>query len=270
MDNISPPIIFVDGSYFCFYRYYALQQWWRNAFPDDPLDTSCPLANPIFVEKYRKTFVEHLKQLPKKLGLSKTDTILYVAKDCKREHIWRTELYPDYKATRNKVDGIGSFFQMVYEEGLFLNGGACAILSHPRLEADDCIALSVQRLGKQKSRPIYIVTSDHDYLQLKQPNIKLMTLAFKPLPSHGDNSSDGNRDLQLKILMGDTSDNIPSAFPKCGLKTAQKCLDDQAFFDKKLAGHQTQYALNKQLVDFSCIPPTLAAEFLSSIDGLFQ
>ena len=27
--------IFIDGSYFCFYRYYSTIAWWNNAFPEN-------------------------------------------------------------------------------------------------------------------------------------------------------------------------------------------------------------------------------------------
>ena len=38
-DNMSnPTFIFVDGSYYNFYRYFALMQWWKNAYPEEPLD----------------------------------------------------------------------------------------------------------------------------------------------------------------------------------------------------------------------------------------
>jgi 5'-3' exonuclease len=33
--------------------------------------------------------------------------------------------------------------------------------------------------------------------------------------------------------MGDVSDNIPSVSPKCGPKTAMKCIEDPDFFAKK-------------------------------------
>jgi 5'-3' exonuclease len=254
--------IFVDGSYFCFYRFFALKQWWRNAFPEEALD----LENPVFVDKFRKTFVETLQQLPKKLKLPKGQPVtLVVGKDCKREQIWRTELYPMYKATRASVDGVKTFFQLVYEEDLFHAGGATQILAHPRLEADDCIALAVKRLcAERPDCQVVIITSDHDYLQLNCPQVRLVNLAFKPMQS---DTGDAARDLQLKILMGDVSDNIPSVFPKCGLKTALKCLDDTAFLEKKMANHPQHYAqrkLNETLVDFNCIPEEYANEFLSA------
>jgi hypothetical protein len=66
---MKPTFIFVDGSYYCFYRYFALQQWWKNAHPEEPLDD--PYQNATFVEKFKKTFVESLQQIPKKLKIHK-------------------------------------------------------------------------------------------------------------------------------------------------------------------------------------------------------
>ena len=40
----------------------------------------------------------------------------------------------------------GPFFKMVYEDNLFIEGGAQTILQHPKLEADDCIAISTKYL----------------------------------------------------------------------------------------------------------------------------
>jgi 5'-3' exonuclease len=262
--------IFIDGSYFCFYRYYSLINWWRNAYPEEPLED--PFQNEKFVEKFRKTFVENVQQIPKKLGFSKLDIdpIIIVGKDCKRENIWRTELFPKYKANRanGAEDGFmgGPFFKMAYEEELFVKGGAKTILKHGKLEADDCIAISVKLLtAKYPDCNIYIITSDKDYLQLNSHNVHLFNLAFKNIAENKSSTGDPKKDLEIKIIMGDTSDNIPSAFPKCGPKTAQKCLEDPEFFKKKMAGnpdYYKQYELNKKLVDFNNIPEELVNEFL--------
>ena len=163
ISTMNPTFIFVDGSYYCFYRYFALLQWWKNAYPDEPLDD--PYQNEKFVEKFRKTFVDNLEQIPKKLKIHKEHVkpILIVGKDCKREHIWRNDIFNHYKANRvnGPEDGFmgGPFFKMAYEEELFQKGGAKAILKHPRLEADDCIALSVKYLTKKYPQcRIFIIT----------------------------------------------------------------------------------------------------------------
>ena len=277
---MNPTFIFVDGSYYCFYRYFALLQWWKNAYPEEPLDD--PYSNEKFVEKFRKTFVDNLEQIPKKLKIHKDTVkakqpsvkpILIIGKDCKRENIWRNELFANYKANRanGPEDGFmgGPFFKMAYEEDLFVKGGAKAILRHPRLEADDCIALSVKYLTKKYPLcRIYIITSDKDYLQLNAHNVDLFTLTYKNLAEGKTATGNAEDDLRIKILMGDTSDNIPSVFPKCGLKTAQKCIEDEEFFKKKMGDNQTyyaQYELNEKLVSFDKIPTELVDEFIATI-----
>ena len=265
--TMNPTFIFVDGSYYNFYRFYALINWWKNAFPEEPLEE--PLQNEIFVDKFKKIFVETLQQIPKKLKLDKSvNPILIVGKDCKRENIWRNELFPQYKGTRVQEEGFkgGPFFKMAYEEELFIKGGAKAILEHPKLEADDCIAISVKHLVNQyPSSSIYIITSDRDYLQLNSHNVHLFNLAFKNIADNKSSTGNAKNDLEIKIIMGDISDNIPSVFPKCGPKTALKCIEDPEFFKKKMASNSDyykQYELNKKLVDFNNIPQELVDEFL--------
>jgi len=68
-EQMNPTFIFVDGSYYCFYRYYSLINWWKNAHKDEPLVEQ--INNQVFVDKFRKIFVEHLQQMPKKLHIDK-------------------------------------------------------------------------------------------------------------------------------------------------------------------------------------------------------
>ena len=66
-------------------------------------------------------------------------------------------------------------------------------------------------------------------------------------------------------MAGDKSDNIPSIFKKCGIKTALKYYNDKELFEKKLAADkeaQALYQLNTTLVDFNCIPTELVEGFL--------
>ena len=165
--------------------------------------------------------------------------MLFRSRDCKRENIWRNEIFPQYKANRanGQEDGFmgGPLFKMAYEEQLFIKGGAKAILSHPKLEADDCIALSVKYISnKYPGCHIYIITSDRDYLQLNADNIDLYNLTYKNIAESKSSTGNAEDDLEIKIIMGDNSDNIPSVFPKCGPKTALKCIENPEFFKKKL------------------------------------
>lgn len=269
---MNPTFIFVDGSYYIFYRYYSLMNWWKNSHSEEQL--ADPYQNEEFVEKFKKLHIENLQQIPKKLKLDKDiNPILIVGKDCKRENIWRNELFPKYKGTRSNgpEDGFmgGPFFKMAYEEELFIKGGAKAILKHPKFEADDCIAISVKHLvNRYPDCTIYIITSDKDYLQLNSHNVHIYNLAFKNIAENKSSTGDSKTDLEIKIIMGDSSDNIPSVFPKCGPKTAQKCIEDPEFFKKKMADnpeYYAQYELNKKLVNFDNIPQDLIDEFMSTL-----
>ena len=264
--TMNPTFIFVDGSYYNFYRYFALLQWWKNVHPETNLDD--PFQNKTFVEKFKKTHVDNLRQMQKKLKIPKTvNPILIVGKDCRREDIWRMELFPKYKSTRVQEGFMGGpFFKMVYQEELFQQGGVKAILKHPKLEADDCIAISVKHLlNRYPDCQIYIITSDKDYLQLNAPNVNLYNLGYKNLAESKSSTGNPKDDLEIKIILGDTSDNIPSVFPKCGFKTALKCYENKEYFEKKMSKkpeYLEQYKLNQQIIDFKNIPKDLEDLFI--------
>ena len=274
----SKPIIFIDGSYYCFYRYHATLTWWKFAFPE--LELGDPFLNPDFVDKFRKLFVEGISSLPKKLHLPK-DTTIIVGRDCKRADIWRHEFAQQYKGTRPSNNDLKegqpifygcSFFMMVYKDDLFLKGGAKLVMMHNKLEGDDVIAISVKRILandsiQHNSRKIIIITSDKDYLQLLQPdgNVSIYNAALKNIGITKDGSLvDGRKELFIKTVMGDKSDNILPAISKCGYKTAEKCYNDPAYFESRLVkdtGSHQLYLNNKKLVDFDEIPENLVEEF---------
>jgi len=260
--------ILVDGSYYCFYRFYALCTWWKNAHPEEELGD--PFLNPHFVEKFRNTFVSKLQELTKQIKrtLPKgTEVTMYVGKDCPRKTIWRMEHYGEYKANREKDDAFlgGPFFAMAYGEQLFQKGGCELVLKCPTLEADDCIAIMTQHLiSKEDTEGVWIIASDADYLQLAHPKLSIVDLKLKPINRSKKWSGNPETDLMCKMIMGDPSDGIPAIFPKCGIKTAQRCIDEPAFLEKQFNKHpdaKDKLAKNKTLIDFQCIPPDLVATF---------
>jgi 5'-3' exonuclease len=269
VSNPNPTFIFIDGSYFCFYRYHSLLNWWKNACPEESDVLQNPYQNDKFVDKFKKTFIDSIQKIPKNLKLDKSiNPIIIVGKDCKRTDIWRNQLFTNYKANRFHDNGFmgGPFFKMVYEDNLFIQGGAQTILQHPKLEADDCIAISVKYLlNTYSTSNIYIITSDKDYLQLAQERVQIYNLAFKKLTEQKSSTGNPNSDLFCKILTGDTSDNISSVFPKCGPKTAMKYYQNQELFKQKLqesTTYQTAYELNSKIIDFNNIPEELVQELL--------
>ena len=59
--------IIIDGSYYCFYRYFALERWWSFAKPDEEI--GIPLENEEFLEKFKSTFISKIKEIENKLKI---------------------------------------------------------------------------------------------------------------------------------------------------------------------------------------------------------
>ena len=261
--------LLIDGSYFVFFRFYALLNWFALAKKDQIIDKEHPPHENIeFVEKFKKTFVSKVKELEKKLKIK--DPIIVVGKDCPRENIWRMKYLSSYKANRVYDDSFlgGPFFKMAYEDNLFIKGGANKILKYPELEADDCLAIMTKKIKKTfPDGKITIITSDMDYLQLACDNVELYDLKYKKLTERKSSYNNAEKDLFVKILTGDKSDNIKGVFKKCGPKTACKYFDNKELFQKKLdseEGAMERYLLNKKIIDFNEIPEELEKNFLES------
>jgi len=270
--NEAPNFILIDGSYFIFFRFYALINWFKLAKKEQTLNKeNPPIKNIEFVNKFIKTFNKKIQEIPKKLKLD--NPIILVGKDCPRQNIWRMKHLPTYKATREYSEFLGGpFFAKVYNENLFIKAGAKIVFEYPTLEADDCLAiLTNDILTKYPSANIHIITSDMDYLQLAKSNVHIYDLKFRKLTERKSSFNNAEKDLFVKILTGDKSDNISSVFKKCGPKTACKYFDNKELFNKKLQetdGALEKYNLNRKLIDFNEIPKNLITEFKSAYNIL--
>ena len=269
----QPNFILIDGSYFIFYRFYAILNWFKLAKKEQTIDKeNPPCDNEEFMSKFIKTFQTKILDIPKKLNI--TNPIILVGKDCPRKTIWRMKHLQTYKANRVYDDTFlgGPFFAKAYNDNLFQKGGAKTILSYPQLEADDCLAIVTKNIvSKYPKANIYIITSDMDYLQLARDNVHIYDLKFKKLTEKKSSFNDPQKDLFVKILTGDKSDNISGVFKKCGPKTACKYYDDKELFKTKLEnveGAMERYLLNKKMIDFNEIPENLIKEFKTTYDIL--
>jgi len=259
--------LFIDGSYFCFYRFHALLTWWKNAHRDEPLED--PYSNIIFVEKFKKIFNEKIDEIVKKLKLK--NPIIIIGKDCQRKQIWRMDTYPQYKENRSTDDiFLGSpFFKLAYSELFPNNNNIKTIISHERLEADDCIAIATKHvLEKEADAQVYIITSDMDYLQLINERTHIYNLKYKQLIESKNAFDSAEKNLFCKIVIGDKSDNISGIFKKCGIKTAEKLFNDQDEFVKKIniEACNEDYQRNKLLIDFNLIPLEFVNQLKSGFD----
>lgn len=307
MSNSNKTTIFIDASYYIFYRFHALVQWWRLAKKDTPL--GIPSENQEFINKFKNVFIDKCKEIPKKLKCNNANII--VAMDCPRANIWRNKLFSLFEQCNNfseenlikqlnnldtikvktvniseattykggrKQDPIinaGPFFKLVYKENLFQQAGITTILSHPELEADDCIALALRYYTSSNnysstSQKYIIIANDHDYLQLVTPTISLINLKYKVISCENPDA-----ELFIKCVAGDKSDNIKGIFKRCGKKTAFRYygLNGKKQFHQQLqkeSGSIQRFLINQRIIDFKWIPERLVTEFYKSSISILE
>ena len=249
--------LLIDGSYYVFYRFYAISRWMSVAKKEE--DITKPIENKIFVEKFEKTFVSKIKDFIKHFKLPE-DTVKIVAKDCHRTNIWRMNIYSEYKANRTTDDEFegGPFFKMAYDK-LYKESGIDKIVSHPKLEADDCISILTKKLiNHDENNIITILTSDTDYIQIKKHDperINIYNLKYKEVKDKLEkwDENDPEKCLFYKLLKGDTSDNIPHVIKPLTKKKFYNLWDMRGKklieeFKKKKCF--IEYSRNMNLIDF--------------------
>jgi len=275
--------ILVDTSYWIFYRYYAILQWWNHAKTKQPLPEN-HIENEEFLEKFTKTFLESLELFKKKQKLHKQrnksalNTTIIAVRDCPRKDIWRNTLYEHYKGTRTQDNSFNGapFFKYIYQNNnqKLYEAGVNHILQFPNLEADDIIALTKNHIrAKYPDAKIYIIANDHDYLQLLDYQTEIINFQYKFLKEAKKVFTEPAKNLFYKIVLGDKSDNIMPVFKKCGPKTCEMYYANKEAFKEALlkeVGAQEKYELNKKLVSFEEIPHTLIESFKKENNELLQ
>lgn len=199
---------------------------------------------------------------------------------------FRHKEYKDYKGTRDKTPTeLEQQWPMVRKILDLMN---IVTLDSPTFEADD-IAGTLAKAGKEKGMEVSLLTGDKDYLQLVDDNTTVYltkkgitaTEKYDPKRIEEEYELTPNQLIDLKGLMGDSSDNIPGV-PGIGEKTGLKLLkqfgsmeevynhlDDvpgkklkenlienqaQAFMSKKLGTIITHVPLDIELEDLKKVP----------------
>jgi 5'-3' exonuclease len=252
-------ILIIDLGYYNFYRFYATKQWYKSANPDDKFEDGYDWSqNEVFWNKFFKMFISTIEKYIKKFKIDK----VIIAKDCKRCTIWRTLLFKEYKANREEnykktnFQG-GKVFKKSYEKIIpeLLKNDNFKMIKCKSLEADDIIAICVKKLKKNKNNNLWVVSSDHDLLQLIDENITLMDAKMKSYNHKSYGTPD--KDVFMKVVVGDKSDNIPQVFKRVGVKTALKLYDDKKLLLAKFRDDKKsfeRFCFNKLLIDFKYIP----------------
>ena len=148
---------------------------------------------------------------------------------------FRHEKYKDYKANRQKAPNeLVQQFQLIRD---VLDVHNIKRVEIEGFEADD-VSGTFACAAKEQGADVYLVTSDKDYLQLIDENVKVV-LTKKGITNTEEmnlNSMEEEYGLtpeqfvDLKALMGDSSDNIPGV-SGVGEKTALKLMQEYKSLD---------------------------------------
>lgn len=199
----------LDGSSLIFRAFYAL--------PPDLSDSHGQPTGAIF----------GFSNMLTKLIAEQQPDLMALAFD-KSRHTFRTERYADYKGTRDKTpEELLSQFPLLRE---FTANMGIPFLEKDNYEADDIIGTLATQAAAE-GYDVRVVTGDRDALQLVRPNLRVL-LTKKGISELKDYDTAAFEEeygfeplklIDLKGLMGDTSDNIPGV-PGVGPKTASKLL----------------------------------------------
>ncbi|MBL8753115.1 MAG: DNA polymerase I [Planctomycetes bacterium] len=163
-----------------------------------------------------------------------------IAFDGPRGELQRTQLYPEYKSTRQKMpDEMRVQLADIREATA---GFGLRVVESDTHEADDVIA-TLAAQGRAAGMEVFIVTGDKDFLQIVDDRVKLWNLrssTSKPeiVDAEAAQAKWGvptTAMVDLLALMGDTSDNVPGV-PKVGEKTAVELLQQFGSLDGIYAG----------------------------------
>lgn len=137
------------------------------------------------------------------------DYIIF-ANDLSREKTFRRKIYPDYKAQRSETDD-DVVMQMKYASHI------AALMGYPFInnesyEADDILGM-VSRFATDHDMEMVIASSDRDLYQLVNNNVFIMSPRISdlinPLYLMDNYQLTPEQWIELKMLQGDPSDNIP-------------------------------------------------------------
>jgi len=192
---------------------------------------------------------------------------------------WRYDVYKEYKAHRKKPStskkplnkkAFNKALQSMIEyfEELFPN---IYTIHEEECEGDDIIAILAKYVFTKENEDVIIVSGDSDLNQLLSlPNVRQFNPKWK-----GDffNVINPKKELDIKVLSGDTSDNIPPIKRRVGPKTALKIINREDGLDGFINEQETDierltieenYKRNKQLIDLDFIPTHIKQRILKA------
>ncbi len=275
--KLDKSILLVDTSYWVYYRFFALRNWYKNANPT--IDTSSETFNWLedkqFMEKYEKLFLESLYTITVKYNVPMCNIVFCI--DCPYKDIWRYELNSEYKGTRidtHKRNNFNSFeiFNVV-KDNIIPKLQAKYKLSSvmvSKCEADDVVGNLAPFLEDKLIKPSSTTTD---------AKVKV-TIVNKEGDDEGDDESDDKAEELTQAKITSIITNMPKIYILASDNDyIQVCNDNIILIDglgkqlcteKKMKGNE-QYLIRKILtgdVSDNIEACYVSIEYLKSLDPL--
>lgn len=182
---------------------------------------------------------------------------------------WRYKVYSDYKANRKEarertIIDFDKFFPIfdVFREQIKNTFTKIYTLNVENSEADDIIAILCRDVFKDDD--CVIISSDSDINQLITSRIR----QYDPIKKKFVECINPKKNLDIKILTGDKSDNIPPVKKKIGIVTAEKILNNGLdVFLKESDEIKSNYIRNKTLIDLDFIPLEIKKNIINTYNN---
>ena len=273
-------VLVIDLSYFVFYRYYALANYFklsqkRTEFTNIVEDTE-------FIDKYTELFEKTVLELVKKhLGFTRkrlreaSGLLVIFAKDCCRDDIWRNAIHPEYKKNRDHQKHVVPFDGRIFEHvmrnvipRLVDTYHFMRLVESCGAEADDVAAVVCKQLCTMRKinnedemeatkGRLIVITNDHDYLQLLDVVDGIYNLQGQDLSKKAQ-IGPSVKNMYMKVLVGDPSDNIAGVMTKKEVKRLMM-ENDTDVLETMIRTALPEASLeafekNKRLISFEYIP----------------
>ncbi len=170
--------------------------------------------------------------------------------DAKRKN-FRNDIYPEYKANReDPPEDLRPQFAIIREA---TEAFSIPAIEMEGFEADDLIA-TYARLAHEQGRPVAIVSSDKDLMQLIRPGVRMFDpMKYKDIGEAEVLEKFGvppHKVVDVQALAGDSVDNVPGV-PGIGVKTAAQLINEYGDLETllKRAGEIKQPKRREALVN---------------------
>lgn len=260
------PCILIDASYYVFYRYFDTWKRYKQLYSQPSQPPQELHLSPRFLHHVYQDIDNDILEMRNHWQTTHANIIF--CRDCSRRTIWRNDHTENYKTQRPVKELFNpNMFSILTQ---YCKDRRYQELYMDKMEADDIISLTKTRLRTMGFySDIIIITNDNDYLQLLDDQTHAYNMNHDRNNLRLRSAGSPEKDLLVKILMGDRSDNIPPVRPHLGPKKALKLAmlpGDE--LDRYLERHNCKDAFerNRRLVDLQAIREDIQDVYHKNID----